>query len=99
MSRKFNFNTNSRCSVLTTAPPEGVNQYNYTPYQFGSLACGDWSPGSPSRKINGVITGFFAVIDDSIVALFVLLVMRPFCAVDHEIFAPEHSRRDCTNLD
>jgi hypothetical protein len=49
-----------------------MNQYNYTPYQFGSPACVDCSPGSPEPEINGVITAFFAVIDDSIVALFVL---------------------------
>jgi hypothetical protein len=61
----------------TIAPSrKAMNQYNYTPYQFGarSHAC-IRLPDIQSQQIFSVFTAFFRVLRGLIVALFVLFAI------------------------
>ena len=54
-----------------------MNQYNDTRINSARSDASIGLRDLPSQQVNSVITAFFAVIDDSIVALFVLSITWP----------------------
>jgi hypothetical protein len=47
---KFNFDGKSPRRSTIAPARKAMNQYNYTPYQFGSLTCVDLSEGFPGLE-------------------------------------------------
>ena len=74
---------------------DGMNQYDYRGYQFGSVVARNGLWNFVDRKADTVLTAVFRLTSDSIMALLVLLVMRLFASDQSEKATnrPDHFER------